>query len=74
MGFATKRIYVIPSLDIVAVRLGEGDDLNWDDDSFLKPIVDAANGGSSAGVGLLVRCAYTPLRLDDLEKRLLYSS
>ncbi|MGZ3416046.1 MAG: serine hydrolase domain-containing protein, partial [Isosphaeraceae bacterium] len=45
MGFATKRIYVIPSLDIVAVRLGEGDDPAWNDDSFLKPIVEAVNGG-----------------------------
>ncbi len=44
MGFATKRIYVIPSLDVVAVRLGEGDDATWDDSAFLKPIVDAANG------------------------------
>ena len=43
MGFQTKRIYVIPSLDIVAVRLGEGDK-NWDDNAFLKPIVDAATG------------------------------
>jgi CubicO group peptidase (beta-lactamase class C family) len=44
MGFATKRVYVIPSLDIVAVRLGEGDDINWNDNTFLKPIVDAATG------------------------------
>jgi CubicO group peptidase (beta-lactamase class C family) len=39
-GFNTKRIYVIPSLDIVAVRIGEGDD-EWDDNAFLKPIVEA---------------------------------
>jgi CubicO group peptidase (beta-lactamase class C family) len=39
-GFQTKRIYVIPSLDIVAVRIGEGDDA-WDNDAFLKPIVEA---------------------------------
>jgi CubicO group peptidase (beta-lactamase class C family) len=39
-GFQTKRIYVIPSLDIVAVRIGEGDD-KWDDNAFLKPIVEA---------------------------------
>lgn len=43
MGFATKRIYVIPSLDVVAVRLGD-DDPAWSDDSFLKPIVDATKG------------------------------
>ena len=43
MGIETKRIYVIPSLDIVAVRLGEGDK-NWDDNAFLKPIVDATTG------------------------------
>lgn len=41
MGFGTKRTYVIPSLDIVAVRLGEGDELGWDDNAFLKAIVDA---------------------------------
>jgi CubicO group peptidase (beta-lactamase class C family) len=39
-GFQTKRIYVIPSLDIVAVRIGQGDD-EWDDNAFLKPIVEA---------------------------------
>ncbi len=39
-GFQTKRIYVIPSLDIVAVRLGEGDD-TWDGNAFLKPVVEA---------------------------------
>lgn len=41
MGYLEKRIYVMPSLDIVAVRLGEGDE-NWDDAAFLRPIVDAA--------------------------------
>ncbi len=45
IGFMTKRIYVIPSLDIVAVRLGEGDDLNWNDSAFLKPIVEAVSDG-----------------------------
>jgi CubicO group peptidase (beta-lactamase class C family) len=40
LGFQTKRIHVIPSLDIVAVRLGKGDD-EWDDNAFLKPIVEA---------------------------------
>jgi hypothetical protein len=40
MGIETKRIYVIPSLDIVAVRLGEGDK-EWSDNDFLKPIVEA---------------------------------
>jgi CubicO group peptidase (beta-lactamase class C family) len=44
IGFATKRIYVIPGLDIVAVRLGQGDDLSWNDNTFLKPIVDAVTG------------------------------
>ncbi len=43
IGFQTKRIYVIPSLDIVAVRLGEGDE-DWDDNDFLKPIVEATTG------------------------------
>ncbi|MDI6857658.1 MAG: serine hydrolase [Dehalococcoidia bacterium] len=45
MGFQTKRIYVIPSLDIVAVRLGEGDDEGWSDADFLRPIVEAAASG-----------------------------
>jgi CubicO group peptidase (beta-lactamase class C family) len=40
-GFQTKRIYVIPSLDIVAVRIGADDDKTWDDNAFLKPIVEA---------------------------------
>ncbi|HUS82826.1 MAG TPA: serine hydrolase [Dehalococcoidia bacterium] len=40
-GFQTKRIYVIPSLDIVAVRIGENDGDNWDDNAFLKPIVES---------------------------------
>jgi len=40
-GFQTKRIYVIPSLDIVAVRIGAGDDNEWDDNAFLTPIVEA---------------------------------
>jgi CubicO group peptidase (beta-lactamase class C family) len=44
MGMGTKRIYVIPSLDIVAVRLGDND-LTWDDGSFLKPIVEAVTNG-----------------------------
>ena len=43
LGFLTKRIYVIPSLDIVAVRIGEGDD-EWQDAEFLKPIVESAAG------------------------------
>jgi len=40
LGFQTKRVYVIPSLDLVAVRLGEGDK-EWSDNDFLKPIVEA---------------------------------
>jgi hypothetical protein len=40
MGYQEKRTYVIPSLDIVAVRLGEADE-DWDDAAFLRPIVDA---------------------------------
>ena len=44
MGIQTKRIYVIPSLDLVAVRLGEGDS-DWNDDEFIKPVVEAVTGG-----------------------------
>ena len=40
-GFQTKRIYVIPSLDIVAVRIGDNDGDDWDDNAFLKPIVES---------------------------------
>jgi len=40
-GFQTKRIYVIPSLDVVAVRIGENDGDDWDDNAFLKPIVES---------------------------------
>jgi CubicO group peptidase (beta-lactamase class C family) len=39
-GIQAKHIYVIPSLDIVAVRLGEADE-SWDGNAFLKPIVEA---------------------------------
>jgi CubicO group peptidase (beta-lactamase class C family) len=41
VGSWTKRTYVIPSLDIVAVRIGADDDETWDDNAFLKPIVEA---------------------------------
>jgi len=40
IGMGEKRIYVIPSLDIVAVRLGEGR-LLWSDNDFLGPICDS---------------------------------
>jgi CubicO group peptidase (beta-lactamase class C family) len=44
VGLFQKRIYVIPSLDIVAVRLGATDS-TWNDNDFLQPIVGAATGG-----------------------------
>jgi len=34
LGMNEKKIYVVPSLDIVAVRLGDADS-NWSDNSFL---------------------------------------
>jgi len=37
LGFQEKRIFVVPSLDIVAVRLGDGNP-SWDDNSFIGPI------------------------------------
>jgi CubicO group peptidase (beta-lactamase class C family) len=39
-GLGEKRIYVVPSKDLVVIRLGPGD-LFWDDDAFLGPICDA---------------------------------
>lgn len=39
-GIEAKHMYVIPSLDIVAVRLGAGDP-TWDGNAFLKPVVEA---------------------------------
>ncbi len=41
-GLFEKRIYVVPSLDLVVVRLGDGD-ADWDDNSFLGPICQACN-------------------------------
>ena len=40
-GLGEKRIYVVPSLDLVVVRLGDLS-ATWDDNQFLGPICDAA--------------------------------
>jgi len=40
-GLGEKRIYVVPSQDLLVIRLGEGDS-NWSDDSFLGPISQSA--------------------------------
>lgn len=40
-GLGEKRIYVIPSQDLLVVRLGEGAG-NWDDNAFLGPISQSA--------------------------------
>jgi CubicO group peptidase (beta-lactamase class C family) len=37
MGFQERRIYVVPSLDIVAVRLGDAS-LSWSDNRFLGTV------------------------------------
>ena len=41
-GFEEKRIYVVPSKDLVVIRLGPGN-LFWNDDQFLGPICEAVN-------------------------------
>ncbi len=40
MGLFEKRIFVVPSLDIVAVRLGDGQP-DWDDNAFIGPICNS---------------------------------
>lgn len=40
MGMNEKRIFVVPSLDIVAVRLGKGNS-DWDDNAFIGPICNS---------------------------------
>jgi CubicO group peptidase (beta-lactamase class C family) len=42
VGLFEKRIYIVPSLDLVVVRLGDPD-LDWDDNAFLGPICQACN-------------------------------
>ena len=39
-GAGVKRIYVVPSQDLVVIRLGP-DDSNWDDNAYLGPISQA---------------------------------
>jgi len=41
-GLGEKRIYVVPSKDLIVVRLGPGNS-SWTDDAFLGPICNAAN-------------------------------
>lgn len=40
MGMNEKRIFVVPSLDIVAVRLGKANSA-WDDNAFIGPICNS---------------------------------
>jgi CubicO group peptidase (beta-lactamase class C family) len=40
MGFASNRCYVVPSLDLVVVRLGYAPG-NWDEGSLLPAVVSA---------------------------------
>ena len=40
LGLNDKKIFVVPSLDIVAVRLGQGD-RTWDDNAFIGPICNS---------------------------------
>lgn len=41
-GFEEKRIYVVPSLNIVAVRLGDASS-TWSDNEFLSRVCNSAN-------------------------------
>jgi CubicO group peptidase (beta-lactamase class C family) len=49
-GIATKYIYVVPDLDIVAVRLGMADN-NWDGNTFLGLIAKAVTDADQEGPG-----------------------
>ena len=49
-GIQTKFIYVIPALDIVAVRIGEADN-NWDTNTFLGLIAQAVVDADSESSG-----------------------
>ncbi len=52
LGFEEKRIYVVPSLDLVAVRLGDPS-LSWDDNAFLGRVCAAVSGTQAkAAAGL----------------------
>jgi CubicO group peptidase (beta-lactamase class C family) len=42
-GFTASRLYVIPSMDIVVVRLGYAPQ-NWDEGNLLPGVVDAVLG------------------------------
>ena len=40
LGFASNRCYVVPSLDLVVIRLDYGP-VAWDDSAFIGPIAAA---------------------------------
>jgi len=41
MGFNSNKCYVIPSLDLVVVRVGDGP-WPWDDSGFLRRVIASA--------------------------------
>ncbi len=47
-GVGNQRLYVIPSLDLVAVRFG-GVDRRWRDQEFLARLVDGTSAGPGGG-------------------------
>lgn len=47
MGLNEKRIFVVPSLDIVAVRLGNRQP-DWDDNAFIGPICNSVTPAAVA--------------------------
>jgi CubicO group peptidase (beta-lactamase class C family) len=42
-GYRCNRCYIVPSLDLVAVRVGSGPE-QWDEKEFIRQVVECARG------------------------------